>query len=378
VKVASADFADALAQSHTALATADAWLSGVLTRPDLPVVTGDVTLTADSLVRGSLTLSVAGDDLALAPLDASSPLSTYGQEVNVRRGVALTSGVNELVSLGWYRINTAETMIRWQQRANGLSVSGVQVSLDGEDRMASARDYRFTSPYQPSGTVHSAVRYLVQACGLPTASWTAANPNVTGSAVYEEDRLDALAALASSANAQVFVDGNGVVQLTPLPSLDNPQFTYRLGDVSQVLDLRLRTTREGVSNAVVAKSESTADGHPPLLSISQEVSGPSRWGGPFGYVPAFYSSPLLTNQAMVDSAAATRLANLISGRDLEVTISVMPDPRMEPNDVVLLDLPVAQYTGRVREVKIPIGPGGGPQSVRLRLMSNRTVVKFIK
>jgi hypothetical protein len=37
---------------------------------------------------------------------------------------------------------------------------------------------------------------------------------------------------------------------------------------------------------------------------------------------------------------------------------------------------VATFVGRVKDVKIPLGAGGGSMEVALRLMSNRTVVKY--
>jgi hypothetical protein len=147
--------------------------------------------------------------------------------------------------------------------------------------------------------------------------------------VYEEERLDAISALASRVNAQVFIDGDGVVQVTPLPSLDNPQFSYSLGSDSTLLSVGLNMTREGVYNAVIAKGEQV-EGQAPLVSVATEVSGPAAWGGPFGRVPLFFSSSLM----------------------------------------------VATFVGRVKDVKIPLGAGGGSMEVALRLMSNRTVVKY--
>lgn len=378
MKAASSDFASALTRSHTAVTSADAWLAGTRVAQDLAIVSGDVTLTADSLVRGSITAQVAGEGLSLLPTAPTDPLATYGQEVNVRRGVALGSGTSETLSLGWYRLNTASSLARWRwdERFKRFDATGVAVDLDGEDRMASARDFRFTSPYQPSGTVLGSIRNLLAPCGIPMGTWPLATDRaVAGVTVYEEERLDALAALAQSINAQVFIDGDGTAQVTPLPSLDNPLFTYRLGEDSSLISVGLKMTREGVYNAVVAKGEATG-GQAPLLSIAQETSGPAAWGGTFGRVPYFFSSPLMTTQGQIDAGAQTRLASLISGRDIEMSISVVPDPRMEPNDSVMLDLPNATYVGRVKDVKIPLGAGGGPMSVSLRLVSSRTIIKY--
>jgi hypothetical protein len=284
----------------------------------------------------------------------------------------------ETLSLGWYRINSAHTLSRWRwdDRNHRFDMTATDTAISAEDRMATARDFRFTSPYQPNGSVLGCIQALVTACGLKVGAWSGvSDANVSASAVFEDDRLAALSDLASRVNAQLFVDGDGIVQVKPLPSLDSPQFTYRLGADSTLLAVDLTLTREGVYNAVIAKGEQV-EGQAPLLSIATETGGPAAWGGPFGRVPLFYSSSLMTTQGAVDGAARTRLQSLISGRDLEVTIEVVPDTRMEPNDVVQLALPQATYTGRVKELTIPLGAGGGPMKVVLRLMSDRTVVNY--
>jgi hypothetical protein len=377
MKTASADFGKAINRSHTAVTNGDSWLAGVRTFANLPITEGTITLTADNLVRGSADLRIADEGMDLLPLLSSDPLAPYGQEINLRRGVALGLG-NETLSLGWFRINSAHTLSRWRwnDRLQRFDMTATDTQLTTEDRMATARDFRFTSPYQPSGSVLGCIRSLVTACGLNVGAWPGiTDATVSGAAVFDTERLDALSDLAARVNAQLFVDGDGIVQVKPLPSLDTPQFVYRLGTDSTLLAVDLTVTREGVYNAVIAKGEQV-EGQAPLLAIATEISGATAWGGPFGRVPLFYASSLMTTQNAVDGAAKTRLQSLISGRDLEMTIEVVPDPRMEPNDVVQLALPQATYTGRVKSLTIPLGPGGGPMKVTLRLMSDRTVVNY--
>ena len=122
-------------------------------------------------------------------------------------------------------------------------------------------------------------------------------------------------------------------------------------------------------NVVVVNSE-LADGTPPLpplVMADEEATSPTFVGGPFGRVPYFYSSPLLTSvdqQRQAGQAILTR----VSGLNAQMTLTAVPNRALDVMDTVdvLLDQerydiarPVERHL--IDRITHPLGVGDAQQ-----------------
>lgn len=295
---------------------------------DLSITEGSVECdgTRDGALR-SLSLTVAPDPRAF------SWLATAGAEITVARGLKLPGG-DELVPLGVFVLDAD-----LEEAADGT------ITVSAADRSQRISRARWTDPYTvPAGSdVGDALADLLQACwaDCPIGSTFAAIDKLTGAKLAYLDGADSdpwkdARALAASAGYDLYFDGVGDAQVreTPDPETTSPCATYYAGETAIVLERTRTTMLSQMYNGVIV----TAEGSGVVIPRRGEAwdddpNSPTYIDGPMGRVPLFYSSPLLTTQDDVDSAAETRLARV--KRPIEqVAYSLVPNPAHEAFDVV--------------------------------------------
>jgi len=367
-------FAAAVNLSHQIVTQADLWYAGVLVAANLPVTAGKITIDDDAIQRTRATFTVADPSGALVPAAASAAgLSVYGQQVQLRQGLApRPAGALELVSLGWLRVQQVEISERFRRdHVSGQWVSGgATIDVDAVDRMAAIADARFLAPEQPAAgaTCLSEIRRLVTGL-LPLAQWPAGlpDPAVPADVTYTESRIDAVAALAAAAGVKVYIDRGGAFTVRALAVAGAPDVTWHGGPDGGLVGIRLTYSRDGVYNAVVASGAATTDQAPvAATAYDTNPNSPTRWDGPFGRVPAFFPSPVITTPAQATAAAQTRLATYLSGRDYTLTVTAVPNPAIEPGTTVArIITPRINVVGRVVRAELPLGPGTASYDVRI-------------
>lgn len=92
--------------------------------------------------------------------------------------------------------------------------------------------------------------------------------------------------------------------------------------------------RSGVFNAVVATGEAPGD-QAAVRAVAKDVdaASPTYWYGPFGKVPTFFGSSLIVTSGQASAAAAAMLARNL-GLPYNVDFSMVPNPALEPLDIV--------------------------------------------
>jgi hypothetical protein len=124
------------------------------------------------------------------------------------------------------------------------------------------------------------------------------------SIVVEESRYDALREIATALGKVMHFDGEGrlVIRSAPSPT-GPPRWSVRAGQGGVLVNAARSLSREGVYNGVVVRGEG-GDTTAPVLAVvvDGDPRSPTRWGGAFGKVPRFWSSPLITDA----EAAETR------------------------------------------------------------------------
>lgn len=292
----------------------------------VPIESGDVQFDASAKIRSTLDLAVPGTYWPDEPTDLLNP---YGNEVFVERAVVLGGGQRVWVSQGYFRIESPEQ----DNAPDGL------VRVAAKDRMAGIIDARLEAPIQfgPNTSVASVFTTLVLDV-YPTAAieydFDAGAVTFPGNHLAEEDRHGFLAEIVRALGKVWFWDYRGVLRVEDAPSAAVPVWEVNAGEDGVLVTLSRERTREGIYNAVVAVGEAPGGGTP-VRAVARDLNlaSPTRWGGPFGKVPRYYSSPFITTTEQASTAAAA-MQRRVLGLPYSVTFESVPNPALEPLDPV--------------------------------------------
>jgi hypothetical protein len=164
----------------------------------------------------------------------------------------------------------------------------------------------------------------------------------------------------------MFWDYRGVLVIKDPPDATSPVWEASAGRDGVLVTLQRSLGRDGVYNAVVATGEALDD-TPPSYGVAYDLdpASPTYWNGPFGKVPRFYNSPLLTTDLQAATAAESLLAQS-TGLPYAVDFSQIPNPALEPFDPVRVVYPVDRLSTPHRKSEthilvrlgIPLTPNG--------------------
>lgn len=357
MQTVSADYLNAISGSHTPTVQVDAWYDGQLVLENVPVTSGSVTVDGTRTIAGSLTLTSVSEDGSLVPDRWDAPLAPYGSQLHVRSGVKAGSGATEQVSLGWYRIDSADPQEYYAPYTVGTDVEwvcrGMQVTTQGSDRMSMVDDARFLSPEVPVSTlsVITEIKRLVQGL-VPVGNLSAVTDAVIPASIaYQTSRVQAIQDLADVLGHMARIDPDGALELIPKANSTTPVWTVSITE-KQVIDWSRKLDRSDLYNGVVSTGQ-TPEGAP-VQASTIETAGPLRWGGPLGRVPYGHSSPLITTDTAAKADSETLLTQLIRDRAAAVTVTCTPNPALEWGDCVRLVLPNRELIGTVRSITWPL------------------------
>lgn len=358
------EFRAALKGSYIPTCTVDAWYDGRLILENVPVVSSSVTVDGTRSISGSLTVTAASPDDTLVPDRWDAPLAPFGSQLHVRAGVRYGSGSTEQVSLGWYRIDSAEPQDHWAKYTPDFDANptqeprwvkrGTQVTCEASDRMSVVDDAAFVSPEAPTSTtsVIEEIRRLVQDL-VPVANLT----GVTDAAIpagiaYQTSRVQAIQDLANVLGRVARIDPNGALDLIPKVPSTTSVWTVSVGVDGEITNWGRKLERRDLHNAVISTGQ-TSEGVP-VQGSKVESDGPLRWGGPFGRVPFGHSSPLITTTAAAEADASTLLERLVRERVAPIQVTCSANPALEWNDTISLVLPNRTLKGVVRSITWPL------------------------
>jgi hypothetical protein len=377
MRPATAAFHATLKTSHAIVTRADLWYDGACVAADLPVVGGKLTVEADAIMRGRISgLSVADPAGELVPtLGQAHGLHPYGALIHLRSGVVTPAGV-ELLALGWYPVRDVQVDESFRRTPqDGWISAGAVLGVEALDRMIAVADYRFMSPETPppGATCLSEIRRLCDGL-LPVAAWPDGLPDrdVPASIAYQESRLDAVASLAAAAHVDVYADDNGALAVTPVQQTTGDPVAY-LSTTDFVVTVTAKHTRDGVYNAVVAHGEDSESAPVSAVAYDTDPDSPTRWDGPCGRVPAFYSSPVLTTVEQCASAAASVLGNYLRGRDRTEKFTAAPHPALQVGDIVAVTTPRAGFVGPLTSIELPLTADGGAATYEVRVAAGGNI-----
>jgi hypothetical protein len=320
----------ALRSSHGAIFRVDAHLGDDLVAYDVPITGGSVTVDGGSDVRRSLSLDVA--DAGVIPgLTGIGTVSPYGTTLHAYRGVRYVDGTVEWVQLGVFRV------------ASVTATAAGAVSVSATDLGKAVADARFLAPAK-SVTTNTIPVEIARLLAAVNPAWVLTNNSAstasTPTLLWERERWTAINELATSIGCEVFFGADGLPVLQPMPAITNPVSWWAdAGEAGVLVEAEAQTNRERTYNAVVAFGERT-DGVLPVTSTVYDLvpGSPTLWNGPYGQVPYFYSSPVLTTMARA-TAAATSILGRTRGLFRQLRLSCVPNAALDAGDVIMVRWP---------------------------------------
>jgi hypothetical protein len=337
VRSVSAQFLEALRGSHkvftrvqliTGHQTGTAPVGGVV----LNIIDGSVALDSDADVRASVELTTTGG-LNIFPQHPTDELTPYGNELFIECGVELADGSDEVVSQGYFRIDSVE---------QSSAPHGV-IRVIGYDRMKAIVEARLTAPISfVAGTSVESIFTILILEVYPEATIefddsAFAASTLVSTQVAEEGRFEFLHNIVTSNGKIMYWDYRGILVVKTAPDPTVSVWEVNAGAGGVLVNAARAISREGVFNAVVAVGESVND-TPPVraIAVDNNPSSPTFWDGPFGKVPRFFSSSFITTYAQALNAAQNILRKTL-GLPYSVSFTSISNPALEPLDAITID-----------------------------------------
>ena len=350
---------DLLQSAYTLQATVESWL-GDEYLGEVPVEDGSVAWDATQQVQGSLSLTVprvgsASEDEDWRdwdPTDPSHPLACFGQTLHVSLTIA-----SVIPGGGWWDVQLGRFLI------TSVDPSPSTVRVTGKSLMHRLEEDRLTTPLSPmsNGTLASEIRRLVgghMGVVIDTGLVDRWCPSMT----WGESRIDAVYEIAKAWPASLREGGDGILYVTPpvSPPVSPPKLRLTDDLDGTVVGVSSQVSRDKVYNRVVARGQDGHDeGAPAFQAVADQTTGPMRTDGPYGVVPRFFSSPLITSQEQARKTAEAMLAESIR-RKVKVPVEHAPDPRVgldQPIEIVTQPVLAAEpktLWGLVTAYEVPL------------------------
>ena len=367
-----------LAKSHRVSCTVKVfWDRGT---PDpykylLPVIGGSITFDATAVGQRRATVVVPlkdGADDWDPRQSAEHPLSPFGSRLEISLGVVHPDGTKEEVPQGLFQISSSI-----------VDPIAQTVTVQTTDLIQRWIDCRtLNNPYDGWGPEFTYVGVLTLLSypglqplpGVPRITdidYSAMTNRPLGGPIEvigagNQDRMDLLAQLLNAWPAQAGIDDRGYLKVVPPITKPKPLedlvITTNLPN-STALSLITANQRRRVYNAVYVAGVNPATGNISVRASAEVTSGPMNVNGPMGYLPRWFTSPLIHTQSQANAAAQNLLnKGVLDGLTSDVVC--VPNPAIELYDTVLVnDQSHSPLLGLVTAIQIPLTADGGPMQL---------------
>lgn len=317
----------------------------------LAIQDGAVEMDATRNITRTATLTLTPTD-TLTTIGVFNLVMTPDIEITIRRGLII-NGTPEYATLGVFSTDTAEF---------SLDVEGA-ISWTGSDRSKKISRARFTDPYtiKKNVTLASAGTALLQSRYASTiTNFSAILDTIDHQIVFDagegSDPWASARKLFGDLGYDLHFDGDGIATAVtvPDPAFADAVFDFGAGETNLMLDGTIAGTLERTYNGVIATGEGTGNTTPARAVVwDTDTNSPTYYQGGYGQVPFFYSSPQLTSVTKCTTAARTILAR-VKGRASQLAWTAVPNPALEPLDVVSLTYGGAQSAFVIDAITVPL------------------------
>lgn len=340
-----------LAGSFTYLVRVSAWQGAELLAESVPVADGQEESDRSLNVPERVTFVVPrrADGFDWTPTTDDHPLAAKGQSLKVQIGIGRGVDGPEWFQRGEFLITDTDDD---GDETVTVTCAGLLTLID---------EAEFISPFQPTGTIMSTVRDLIEPALLANLDAAPADRAVPVAAVnWDSDRLGALRELLDAWPAEAQMNENGYLEIVPATVPTAALRSFADGTGGTLIRAAGSSTRDGGFNVVVATGYGADGGE--LRGLAYVTTGPwSYYGGSANPlpVPFGYASPLLTTLDQCTAAAATILARKMREAVLRsFTVTAVPDPTLQIGDPV--SITTDEVTGllcTVESMNLPYVPG---------------------
>lgn len=347
-------------RSHKRFLAVESWRGGTLLATDIPVDKADEDTDRSLRVPERVTFSIPRRDrgVSWSPVGDDHPLAAKGQTLRVKLGVGLAYDTVEWFQRGVFLIQDSAAV----DDTVTVNAVGLLTYID---------EARLVSPFQPTGTLVSTLRALIEPALTVNVDAALVDRAVPATVNFDEDRLGAVMQLLDAWPADAYVDPGGFLQVTTAAQSTTPVLALTDGVGGTIITASGSSTREGAANVVVARGTASDGGQ--LQGVAYDTTGGgTSYGGVFNPlpVPRFFASPLLTTVDQCNAAAATMLARLRRNTGREFTISMVPHPGIQVGDVGSITTEDFQGPCSVEVLKLPYLADGGDMSVTVRAVTS--------
>lgn len=306
-----------------------------------------VTLTVPRIYRGE----------SWSPIADDHPLAANGQRLRIQLGIGLGNGRTEWFQRGWFLINNSD-------------VDGDVVTVEAVGLTALIDEARFVSPFQPSGTLVSTLRALVEPALTVVVDAGLTDRSVPAGINWDDDRMGAVQELIDAWPADWRVTEDGYLSVFPATPSTTPVLALTNQAGGSIIQATGGSSRDGGFNVVVATG--TASDGSQVQGVAYDYTGPKAYGGPYNPlpVPFEYASPLLTTVFQATRAAQTILARKRRETGREFRVEMVPHPGLQTGDVV--SVTTDDYTNlacTVEALSLPYTAAGGSQVLTVRSLT---------
>lgn len=346
---------EALSGTIDVSASAAVWLGAEVTVPDLVIQSGSVTQElAGDQIQTTVALTVADPDGTLFTGWGGSPIDVLGHRARITSTIS-AGGWSETVPVGTMRINRVHPQGSAQWRLylkTGVWARPAQtLSLSCGDLLDQVASERFLSAPTPPGwgaTIGAEVERLTAGIVPVGSSILTLTRAVPGDITYDDvDRLGTIVSLLRVDAMIPVVDRSGVLQAIPATG-SGAQWQVPM---DALITATPSADRAELRNGWVVTSET--ESREPLRGQSLAM-GRLAWGGPFGRVPEFAHSPVLTTNSQCVAAAETNRAKDEASRRRPLTIECGIDPAVDVLDTAVVQLPTGPVPGLITRINRPL------------------------
>ena len=330
---ASAAFKAEIKKDHTSLAIAEVWNSD-RKLATLAIDKGRVSVSNNNTIRRTCEIHLITDRTTanLVPTTGFDNITPFGNELKLFRGVQYLDGSTEYIPLGVFAIT--DVMIKDTD-------SGVEMTIQGQDRSLYIQRAKWTQPYQMLSTTLEASLTAMLQYVYPNTSTNFPTTNVTvQQIVYGADNSndpwsDAVS-LAALVGYDLYFDVTGVCSLKKFPdtSTSTVAATFVEGKQTLITSIDRTISSKDTYNGVIYTVSGSKIATPIRVEVwDEDTTSPTYRYGVFGQAPTFINSSVLQTSADAIAAATSLLYTYIGAQEQINWISLV-DPTLDANDVV--------------------------------------------
>ncbi|MFJ1653523.1 hypothetical protein ACIOC2_19460 [Streptomyces sp. NPDC088337] len=313
-------------RSFTMQIRAESWRDGELLAADIPVTDGSEDRDRSLAVpeRVSLTVPLRDRGFTWDPgADPDHPLAAYGQQIRILYGIDI-GGDFEWIDRGWFLIT--------ESGADG----GDTVTVTAQGLLTWIDEAKFVAPFQPSGTLASTVRALVEPALTVEFDGTLLDRSVPVGMQWDDDRMAGLTEVLDAWGADAYVSPDGTLRVQPLTDDGPPVLSLTDGLGGTVMRWQGSTSRDGAFNCVICQGEDAAGNQIQGVAYDTDSASPFTYSGPFNPlpVPHVFQSPLMTTVAQCRKSAQTTLLRLRRTASRRLGVTMVPHPGLTTGDVI--------------------------------------------